>query len=263
AYEIRARLKLPDATESLRNWAEMNFKLGQCDTAQAQFLKVMEAGRAAGDKADVALAASTMGMLFAAQGKYEAALSSLHDAVSGFQQLNDRTWYSAEALARYGDVLSMVGRGEEAQKYLDEALQRAVELKDDAVTAGVLTALGDSYFYRGQYPSARQQYERALKALGKSRLTEEVLRARLGMARVDVEQGKAQAAAPALKKIVQDANSMGLEAISVQASIDYAAALLASKQADAARPVLETALGQAGKAGLLLQQARADYLLGE
>src|SRR3974377_214304 len=94
-------------------------------------------------------------------------------------------------------------------------------------------------------------------------MTDEVLRARIGVGRLDVEQGRAQAAVPALKKIVQDANSVGLKAISVQASVDYAAAPLAGKQTDAARPLLETALGQADKAGLLLQQARAEYLLGK
>src|SRR5271165_7049620 len=263
AYEIRDRLKLPDATESLRNWAEMNFQLGEYDTARSQFLKVLEVSRAAGDKANVALASSTMGVLFAAQGKYDAALSALQEAVNGFQQLNDRTWYSAEALARYGDVLSMVGRTEEGQKYINDGLKRAVELKDDSVIVGVLNALGDSYFYRGEYPAARQQYERALKTLGKSASTEQGLRARLGLARVDVEQGRAKAAIPALKKIMQDANSMGLKALSVQASLGYAAALLASNQADTARSELEAALGQAAKLGLVLSRARAEYLLGK
>src|SRR5271165_1640375 len=263
AYEIRDRLKLPDATESLRNWAEMNFQLGEYDTARSQFLKVLEVSRAAGDKANVALASSTMGVLFAAQGKYDAALSALQEAVNGFQQLNDRTWYSAEALARYGDVLSMVGRTEEGQKYINDGLKRAVELKDDSVIVGVLNALGDSYFYRGEYPAARQQYERALKTLGKSASTEQGLRAKVGLARVDVEQGRAKAAIPALKKIIQDANSMGLKALSVQASINYAAALLAANQADAARSELEAALGQAAKLGLVLSRARAEYLLGK
>jgi serine/threonine protein kinase/tetratricopeptide (TPR) repeat protein len=263
AYEIRDRLKLPDAPESLRNWAEMNFQLGEYDTARSQFLKVLEVSRGAGDKTNVALASSTMGVLFAAQGKYDAALSALQEAVNGFQQLNDRTWYSAEALARYGDVLSMVGRTEEGQKYINDGLKRAIDLKDDSMTAGVLNALGDSYFYRGEYPAARQQYERALKTLGKSASTEQGLRAKVGLARVDVEQGRAKAAIPALKKIIQDANSMGLKALSVQASINYAAALLAANQADAARSELEAALGQAAKLGLVLPRARAEYLLGK
>jgi eukaryotic-like serine/threonine-protein kinase len=262
AYEIRDRLKLPEAAESLRNWAEMNFNLGQYETAQSLFLKALNASRAAGDKADVALASSTMGVLFAVQGKYDAALSALQDAVNGFQQLNDRTWYSVEALSRYGSVLSAVGRGDEGQKYIDDALKRAAELKDDSQTAEVLNSLGDSYLYRGDYSAARQQYQRSLKIMGKAALTERVLRAQLGLARVDVEQGRAQAAVPVLKKIMQDANSIGLKALSIQASIYYAAALLATNHAADARSELETALSQADKLDLLLERARAEFLMG-
>ena len=64
---------------------------------------------------------------------------------------------------------------------------------------------------------------------------------------MDVEQGHAQTAAPVLKKIMQDANSMGLKALSIQASIYYSAALLATNHADAARAELDTALTQADK----------------
>ncbi len=215
AYEIRDRLKLPEATEALRNWAEMNFNLGQYETAQAQFLKAMEASRAANDKEMLALEASTMGVLFAAQGKYDAALSYLQQAMDGFKQINDRTWYSVEVLARYGDVLSVVGRGEEGQKSIDEALKLADEVKDESATAEARNAMGDSYFYRGDYSSARQQYERARQIASKWSLPDQSLRARLGLASVDVEQGRSQMAVPALKKIIQDAGSSGLKALAV------------------------------------------------
>ena len=161
AYEIRNRLKLPEAIESLRNLAEMNFILGEYDTAQTQFLKALEASRDAKDKEMLALDSSTMGVLFAAQGKYDSALNYLQQAMDGFKQVNDRTWYSVEALARYGDVLSIVGRGEDGQKYIDQALKLAEEVKGELAIAGARNDLADSYFYRGDYSSARQQYDRA------------------------------------------------------------------------------------------------------
>lgn len=80
---------------------------------------------------------------------------------------------------------------------------------------------------------------------------------------MDVEQGRAQAAAPVLKKIMQDANSMGLKALSIQASISYGAALLATNHPDAARSELETAVSEADKLDLLLERARAEYLFGK
>src|SRR5271166_3993757 len=264
AYQIADQLKLQDAaTEALRNSAEMNFKLGQYETAQSQFLKALNASQAAGDKTMVALDSSSMGALFAAQGQYDKALGALGDAVKGLQQEKDNTWYSVETMARYGDVLSAVGRAEEGQKYIDDALKLAAQVKVSSVTnAEVLNSLGDSYLYRGDYSSARQQYQRALQAAGKT-LTDERLRAQLGLARADLEQGHAQSAVPALKKIMQDASSMGLKAVSVQASIFSAQALLATNRADAARQQLEDALSQAGGLGMQVEVARAQYLMGK
>src|SRR5271166_2698320 len=262
SYDVRDRLKLPDATESLRNWAEMNFKLGEYGTAQSQFLKAIEASRAANDRVMLALSSRTMGELFAAQGKYDAALSSLKEAVDGLKEIGDQTWYSVETLAAYGDVLSVVGRGEEGQTYIDEALQRAVKVKANLSTAEALNSLGDSYFYRRQYALARPQYDKARQMVGKSAVSDQALRARIGLSRVDLAQGRASTAAPELKRVMQEASAKGLKALSVDASIFYAEALLATNHAEEARQQLETALGQAEKLGLLLKRARAEYLMG-
>jgi tetratricopeptide (TPR) repeat protein len=263
AYDIRNRLKLTDdATESLRNLAEMNFKLGEYETAQSQFLTALQTSRDAKDKEMLALESSTMGVLFAAQGKYDTALNYLQQAVDGFKQVGNRTWYSVEAMARYGDVLSMVGRGQEGQQYIENALKLAEEVKDESATAEARNDLGDSYYYRGDYANARQQYQRALQVAIKWALSDQGLRARLGLAVVDLRQGRAKAAVPQLKKLQDEANSTGLKALATQASIAYAEALLATDNADAASQELENALGQADKMGMLLEKARAEYLLG-
>ena len=261
AYQIRDRLK-QDPTESLHNLAETYVKMGQYDTALSQYLKAKDALRAAGDKSGEALQSSSMGALFATQGKYGQAVGVLQEAVQGFQQVKDRTWFMAEAQSRYGDVLSAVGREDEGQKYIDDALKLATELKNDTVVAEALNALGDSYFYRGDYDSARQQYERALQTANKAVLPAQIVISKLNLAKVDVTQGRFQSAAPVLKKLIQDADAMGLKAQSVEASVYLGAALLGMNQADAATRELDTAVGRAEKLGLRVEQARAQFLLG-
>ena len=261
AYQIRDRLK-QDTTESLHNLAETYVKLGQYDTALSQYLKAKEALHAAGDKSGEALQSSSMGALFATQGKYGQAVGALQDAVQNFQQVKDRTWFTAEAQSRYGDVLSAVGREDEGQKYIDDALKLATELKNDTVTSEALNALGNSYFYRADYGSARQQYEHALQTATKAALPDQIVISKLNIAKVDVAQGHFQAAAPILKKLIQDADSMGLKAQSVEASVYLGEALVAMNQLDAATRELDTALGRAEKLGLRVEQARAQYLLG-
>ena len=263
AYQISRQLHLlDDANDALREMGEINFKLGQYETAKSQLLKALNASKAAGDIVTAALDSSTLGVLFADQGEYDKALEALDYAVKGLQQVNYRTLDSVETMARYGDVLSMVGRGVEGQKYIDNALTLAVQVKGSITDAEVLNTLGDSYFYRGDYSSASQQYQRALQTASKT-MTDQRLRAQLGLARLDLEQGHSQAAVLALKEVLQDANSIGLKAISARASIIYAQALLATNQADAGRQQLEEALGQAARLGMRVELARAQYLMGK
>ncbi len=263
AYDIQNRLKLQDgATESLHNLAMTNVKLGQYDTALSQYLKALDASRAANDKSGAARESADMAALFAAQGRYAAALKAQQDAVNTYRQLNDRTYLMVAALAGYGHTLSAVGREDEGQKNIEEALKIAVEAKNDNITAEALNYLGDSYFYRGDYPAARQQYEKALQLASKSKVRDQVVVANLNLAKLDVAQGRPQAAVSALKKLKQDADAMGLKAESVQASIYLGEALLATKHPDAAREELDSAVGRAEKLGLLVEQARAQYLLG-
>ncbi len=264
AYQIRDQLKLTaEVTESLHNLAETNVKLGQYDTALSQYLKALDNGRASGDQDLIAKESSSLGALFASEGKYDAALKSLQDALKSHQQANDHTWWMAETMARYGDVLSQVGRFEEGQKQLEDALKLATEVKNDNVAAEAMNWLGDSYFYRGDYGTARQQYEKAGALAAKSKIQEQVALSKLGLARLDVAQGRNAAAVSALQKLVQDADAVGLKAPSIQASTYLAQALLASGKVDAAQQELDRALNRAEKLGLLVEQARAHYVLAQ
>ena len=264
SYQIRDKLKLTaDVTASLHNLAETNVKLGQYDTALSQYLKALDNGRSSADQGVVAQESSSLGALFTTQGKYDAALKSLQEALKSYQQANDRTWWTAETMARYGDVLSQVGRFEEGQKQLEDALKLAAEVKNDNVMTEAMNWLGDSYFYRGDYAAARQQYEKAGALASKSKIREQVALSKLGLARLDVAQGRYAAAVPALQKLVQDADAVGLKAPSVQASTYLAQALLAIGKVDAAQQELDRALNRAEKLGLLVEQARAHYLLAQ
>ncbi len=64
------------------------------------------------------------------------------------------------------------------------------------------------------------------------------------------------------QKSKQDADAMGLKAESVQASIYLGQALLATNHADQAREELDNAVGRSQKLGLRVDEARAQYWLG-
>ena len=201
AYNIREKLKLTDdMAESLHNLAETNVELGQYDTAVEQYLKALEIRRNSGDQNGVAINSSSLGALFAEQGKYGQALSALQESLKDFQQTNDQTWLMVEAMGRYGNALSEVGRWDEGQKNLEDAVRLATEVKNDTVLAQAMNYLGDSYFYRGDYGAARQQYDKALQVATKSKSRELLAVSRFNLAKLDVVQGRSGSAIPALEE---------------------------------------------------------------
>ena len=89
-----------------------------------------------------------------------------------------------EILSGYGSILSQIGKSDEAQKNLDEALALARELKNQALTAQTLNFQGDRYFYRGDFKNARTLFDQAQQA--SSRLTDRhiVLLSKFNLAKV-------------------------------------------------------------------------------
>jgi eukaryotic-like serine/threonine-protein kinase len=264
SYQIREKLKLTgDMAQSLQNLAETNVDLGQNDTAVNQYLKALEIARNSGDQRGVAVNSSGLGALFTLQGKYSSALSAFRESLKDYQQTDDHTWLMVEATGKYGDALSEVGRWDEGQKSLEDALQLALEVKNDSVLHEVLGELGDSYFYRGDYVSARRQYEKALQVATKSKSRTSLAISRFNLAMLDVVQGRSASAIPVLKKQVEEFDSLGLKAGSVQSSIYLAEALLATKKPAEALRELDRTLKLAEKLGLLVEQARTHYLMGQ
>jgi serine/threonine protein kinase/Tfp pilus assembly protein PilF len=264
AYQIREKLKLTDdMAETLHNLAETNVDLGQYETAVSQFLKAQEIRRNSGDQSGVAENSASLGALFTDQGKFDSALSALQESLKDFKAANDESWLVAEAMAWYGSALSQVGRWGEGQKYLEDAVKQATQVKNDVVLSQALNNLGDSYFYRGDYGTARQQYDRGLQAATKAKNREWQTVSQFNLAKLDVVQNRSAAAIPVLKKLVDETETVGRKALSVQASIYLAQALIDAGKPQDAQQELDRALNRAEKLGLMVQQAQAHYLLGE
>ena len=264
SLDIRQRLKVSDGiAQSLHNLAETNRKLGQYDVAVSQYLKAIDTARAAGDQGRVALESTSLGELFATQGQYSRSLSSYEDAVKGFRATNDKTYLMAAALGGYGNVLSMVGREAEGQQKIQDALKVATDANSDTYIAQSLNWLGDSYTYAGAFSDAKQQYDKAATVAARAKDREQAALSRFGLARLDVLQGRGNAAIPILQKLVEETDNVGLKALSVQASIYLAQAQIAARKLQPAEQELDRALNRADKLGLIVEQAQAHYLMGE
>ena len=262
ALQLREKLKISsNIADTLHNLADTSSKMGQYDLAVEQYLRALDLRRSTGDKRSAAIESSSMGTLFSYQGRYGAALSSEEDALKTFRELQERGYWLAEILGYYGNALAEVGRSDDAQKSLDEAMNVARELKNQATIAEIRGYQGDSAFYRGDYQAAATLYDEALKTASHTSGLDLILVSKFNVAKVAVRQGRFQAAASLLSKLSEDADSMGLKYVSVECSIYHAEALMNLKSYEPARKELESALYRSEKLGLRALLAESHYLL--
>ncbi len=261
ALQLREKAKVPeDIVESVHNIAETSAKMGQYDQAVTQYLRALDLRRSIGDARGAAIESYSLGALFQHQGRFGAALKSKEEALKTFLDLKDRTFWMAEILGGYGDVLIQSGRGDESQKYLDDALSLSRELKNDGMLAQTLGFMGDASFYRGDLKSARGSYERALQAADHSTETDKKLIAGLDLARLMLQEGRSKEAIARLQPLAKNAESLGLKYIAAQCSLTLAEAMIQVKDYAHAKPELEKLLLRSDKLGLQPVSAKAHYL---
>jgi tetratricopeptide (TPR) repeat protein len=263
ALQLREKLKVPgEIVETVYNLGQTNAKLGQYDQALNQYLRALDLYRSGSNKRGAAIDSYSMGSLFGLQGRYGAALNSDEDALKTFRELNDRSPMMADILSGYGGALANAGRGEEAQKTLDEALNLARELKSQPFIAQALNFQAQAAFYRGDFKAARTLYGQGLQAASQTKDGDKMLESNIGLAKVTIREGHLREGISSLQSLAEEANSLGSKYFSAECSVDLAEALVNSKDYLRARQELETALGKAERLGLRTLLARAHYLLG-
>jgi eukaryotic-like serine/threonine-protein kinase len=262
ALQVREKVKVSsNIAETLQNLGETSAKMGQYDQAVEQYLRALDLRRSNGDKRGAAIASSSLGLLFGYQGRYGAALSAEEDALKTFRESQERSSWLPEILGYYGNALAQVGRSDDAQKSLEEAMNVAREVKTPAPIAEIQGYQGDNAFYRGDYKAAATLYDEELKTASQSRNLDLIQVAKFNVAKVAVRQGRFQSAASLLSKLAEDSERLGLKYVSVECSIYHAEALINLKSYEPARKELEIDLNRSEKLGLRALLAQSHYLL--
>jgi serine/threonine protein kinase/tetratricopeptide (TPR) repeat protein len=262
ALQLREKSNFPnEIAETVHNLADTAANMGQYNQALGYYLRALELYRSAGDKRGAAIESASMGTLFAYQGRYGAAVNAKQEALNTFRELGDRSFWMVEMLSGYGDALAQAGRGEESQKSFDEAMSLARELKNNAFVAQILDYQGDSFFYRGDFKSARGLYEQAMKVASHTSDRGKVLLSRFNLAKAAVKEGRSQAAIGALKGLAQEADTLGLKYLSAECSIYLAEALVNTRDYSRARQELDRAVAKSERLGLPTLSAKGHYLL--
>jgi eukaryotic-like serine/threonine-protein kinase len=262
ALEVREKLKVTvDILDTTHNLAETAMKTGQFDEAQAKYFRVMELRRSIGDMKGAATETSSMGALFADQGRYGAAISAQEDALKDFEQSKEQGFMATEIVMAYGNALALAGRADEAAKYLTGALNAAREQKSQPQIAAALSYQGDNAFYRGDLKSAAALYAEALQTAAKTGDQALILRTKVSLARLAIQQGKFPTALSALGGLSEEADSLSLRYLSAVCLLLRGQALIGTKDYAGAKKDLKSAVSRSEKLGLLVLQAQSHFEL--
>ena len=261
ALQLREKSKVPqDIVEAVHNIGDTSADMGQYEQAISYYMRALDLRRNMNDPRGAAIESYSMGTLFDYQGRFGAAVNSKQDALKTFRDLKDRTFWMAEILGGYGKALILAGRGNESKSYLDEALSLSRELKNDGMVAQTLGFQGDAFFYQGDFKSAHSLYAQALQTATRSKEPDKILIAKTNLAEVEVQEKQTQEALSSLPPLIQQADDLGLQYISVECSIFMAEAMM-QRHDPHAQQGLERALLRADKLGVKPLSARAHFLL--
>lgn len=252
-----------DVADSFYNIGETYGRMGEYSQSTDYYLKALDIWRKADDKRGVAFASYGLGRIFQYQGRYRAALASEQDALKSWQDTNEHGFWLPQIQASYGNALSLLGRTEEAQKALAEALTAARELKNDSLQAQILDFQGDDLFYEGDNRSAKNLYQQASQLAVRSKDREQSLLAKFNLLKIDVPARHTPDVVNSLKSLADETNRSGLKHLSVESSTYLAAALIGAKDYPQARQVLSRNLDDSEKLGLQTLLATNHYLLGQ
>jgi len=134
-------------------------------------------------------------------------------------------------------------------------------MQNGALSAQTLNLLAENSLYLGEDGQAHSLFVEALDEARADDDRQGLARAQLGLAKLDLRQGRLRAAVGELETLSQDAERAGLRYLATEASILHAAALLQLDGAEQARRQLQDALRTSERLGARPLIALCHYQL--
>jgi tetratricopeptide (TPR) repeat protein len=201
-----------------------------------------------------------MGVVFASQGRFGAAINSMQDALKDLRALNDKSRDLVEVQNDLASALAGAGRESDAEAALEGADNLAHDLKSSTLLAKLFNTRGDIALYRGDPSGATKQFQQALQAATTSKDASVIAASRYNVARAAIAQGHARESATVLTSLAEKRDTMA-RLLAVRISTALAEALIDTQALPRARQTLLSALEEAEKAGMNPEIARIYYLL--
>ena len=263
ALQLREKLNAPASiAATLSALGQVYITTGQYDQALTTSMRALDLWRKAGNGRGAADESHDIGLVFQHQGRFGAAVHAMQDAVDGYRAVGDKSTDMAALLKDLADALAHAGRGSEAEPLLKEAQSLVGDIKNESLTAQLLSTQGDVRRYSSDPKSADTFYQQALKSAMRGSSPEDILICKLHAAEITLGKGNPESSIREFRKLTQEADSHNLKYLSLESAVDGAEAMIIRKDFSGAQQELQTALGKSEKMGSRFQSARIHYLLG-
>ncbi len=263
ALQIREKANIPrNMADTVHNLAETLLRRGRYEQSLAQYLRALDFRRKADDRRGAAIESYSIGTIFDYQGRFGAAVKSKEEALTMFRDLKQRDMWLGEILGGYGNSLSLSGRFDEADRQLGEAMSVGRELQNPAVIVQTLKFQSDRLFYSGDTKAAAERAAEAVQAAGRASDRSLTLLAQVAAATNAVTTQPTKALATRLAALAEEADTIGLRALSVECSLLRVDALIKLRDYATARDEANRAVAKAETLALRTLIARAHYLRG-
>jgi eukaryotic-like serine/threonine-protein kinase len=264
ALQIREKANIPrDLADTVHNLAETLLRRGRYEQSLAQYLRALDLRRKAEDRRGAAIESYSIGTIFDYQGRFGAAVKSKEEALTMFRDLKQRDSWLGEILGGYGNSLSLSGRFEEADRQLAEAMTVGRELQNTNVIVQTLKFQADRLFYGGDTKGAADRANEAVQSASRASDRSLTLVAQAAAATVAVAAQPTKALATRLEKLAQDADVIGLRALSVECLLARVDTLIKLRDYATGRDEANRALARAETLALRTLITKAHYLRGQ
>jgi tetratricopeptide (TPR) repeat protein len=266
ALQIREKKPVPsEMADTLHNLGETHSKMGRYDESLKSYERALQFRRDATDKRGAAIEQVSMGTIFDYQGRYGAAVKAKEDALQAFRDLKiSGDMWLGEILSGLGNSLSLAGRLDEATKNLDEAAAVGAEIKNASLLAQTARFKADRLYLTGDGKGAVAAAAEAQKAAAQAQDKSMLFMAKVTAALADSAAAPATAAlATRFGALSEEADSLGLKAVSVECLLQRAEALLSSGDRAGARAQADRVIAKAETGKFRLSLAKAHYVKAE
>jgi len=246
------------AARVLNDLAGIYFQRGELPKAESMWREAAKEFRGLHEAEGLAATSNNIGAVYLQEGKLSDAKKMFEESIPGYQAIEDKSGL-ALVLNDLGDLSRLQGNLDIAETKYQQAKATAKEIDDKSAAAYVLSGLGDVLKDRGDLAGARKSYEESLALRVQSGEKQAEAETHIALASLSIEEGQPAEAEMSVRKSITQFHQEQQADDELTAYIVLVQALLAQGKVADAKLELEHAAPLSAKSQNYLARLQFDW----